>query len=116
MVTTFLEIGGIKRPIRFAYEGLLAYEQKTKRNAIEDFAKFETDNVSVTFIVNITYAGLYAGYRKEGIAIDFDEFDVAGWIGESEEVINSVLEIFVTSFPANEKKMKPPAAKAKARI
>lgn len=113
MVTTFMELGGVKRPVRFAYEGLFAYEQATGRNALSDFAAFETSAPSVTFLVNIAYSGLYAGYRKEKIPIDFVAEDVAEWIGDDPEVMNKIMELFAASFPTAEKKKTPRQTTAK---
>ena len=115
MTTTFIELGGVKRPVRFGFEGLLAYEQKTGRKALADFAQLsEADTVSVTLMVDLVWCGLHAGYRKEGIPQDFDEYDIAAWLGESPDAFEQVAKVFAESFPKAEKKTTPRPAAVKA--
>lgn len=114
MTTTFLEFGGEKRPFRFSYEGLLAYETLTGRSAIADFSNFNAEAPTITFMVNIAYAGLYAGYRREKIPIYFDVEDVAEWLGKDPAALNEIMALFAASFPkADEKKTTPQRVKAK---
>lgn len=116
MTTVFIELGGVRRPVRFGFEGLLAYEKKTDRKALSDFAALSDDlsQVSVTMMVDLVWSGLYAGYRKEGIPQDFDEFDVANWLGDAPDAFQAVMGVFAESFPSAEKKTTPRQVKAKA--
>lgn len=146
MTTTFIELGGVKRPVRFGFEGLYAYEQNTGRKALADFADYTKNAAAVyesahaeallagetpkaakeiadaaataiipmALIINIGYAGLYAGYRKEGIPPDFDEYKVAEWLGENPNAMGEIFSAFTESFPKAEKKTTPRPVTAKA--
>lgn len=116
MTTQFFEIGGARRPIRYGYQALYCYEQRTGRSAIEDFAKLgdNTGGVSVTMMVDLVVSGLEAGYRAEKIPRDFDDFEVAGWLGERQELFQEIVGLFADSFPkGEEKKTKPRQATAR---
>lgn len=114
MNTKFIELGGANRPVRFSYEGLFAYENLTKRSALADFAAFSADSPSISFMVDIAWSGLYAGYRKEGIPIDFEREDIAEWFSDRPAAFNEIMELFAESFPkVEEKKTTPRPAKQK---
>lgn len=118
MTTVFLELGGVRRPVRFGFEGLLAYEKKTGRKALSDFSALSDDlsQVSITMMVDLVWASLYAGYHKEGIPHDFDDYDVANWLSDAPDAFQTVMGVFADSFPSAEKKTTPRQVKAKATI
>lgn len=96
-----LMIGGKERPLDFTFRGLWEYENRTGRNSIEDFSALETGAVSpsVTMMVNFVLAGLIAGARVEKLPIDFDEYDVAGWLSDDPSVFVKSMGIFKDSWP-----------------
>lgn len=100
MTTTYLQLGGENRPVRYGFEALLAYEQSTGRNSVQDFASLQGGTVSVTLMVDLLYCGLVAGYRAENRTIDFDQFVVAGWLGSNVHVFEQAMAVFSSSFPS----------------
>ncbi len=116
MTTVFIELGEVRRPVRFGFEGLLAYEKKTGRKALSDFAAMSDDltQVSITMMVDLVWSGLYAGYHKEGIPPDFDDYAVASWLSDNPGAFETVMGVFAESFPSAEKKTTPRQVKAKA--
>jgi hypothetical protein len=117
-MTTYLNLEGVERPVRFGFGALYQYEQRTGRNALEDFAKMANGTVSITLMVDLLFAGLVAGHRHEKVAITFNQDDVAEWM--TPDVLNQTAALFTESFPAEpqegdgEKKTKPPKVKAMA--
>ncbi len=115
-MTNIIEIGGMNRPVRFGWAGLLEYEQQTGRKALADFASFQQgiENVSIEVMVDLVYYGLTAGHRKAGVNVDFDKHDVADWIGEDQSILADVMEAFTNSFErgleGNVERGKPKAA------
>ncbi len=116
---THIHIGGKDRPLLFGFGGLYAYEQRTGRKALDDFAKQAAagenapDNFSIVFLVDVIYCGLLAGCRAAKQPEDFTEYDVAEWIGTDTALIEKVLQIFVQSFPqaAKKKEVSQPGTK-----
>lgn len=118
---TYLYIGGQERPILFGFAALYAYEQRTGRKALEDFAGLAAqgegmpESFSIKFLVDLVLSGLVAGCRKLRQSEDFNEFDVADWLGADQTLIQQVLQIFTDSFPKAEKNAagptKPKASK-----
>lgn len=117
-MTHYIELGGQQRPVRFGMAGLYEYEQRTGRKALADFAQLSgqgIENVSISLIVELAFAGLCAGYRSEKMPIDFDAYDVADWVGLDSETIGRVMNAFTESFPHTEQGKQngaPKAAKA----
>jgi len=108
----YIEIGGKERPVLFGFGGLYAYEQRTGRRALEDFAKQAAagpeapESFSIVFLVDLVYCGLLAGCRANRLVEDFSEYDVADWLGSDTGLIEKVLAIFSGSFPQTEAKKK----------
>lgn len=100
-MTEQIEIGGKRRPIRFGWPALLEYEKRTGGNALADFQQMAEglQGASVTVMVNLVLCGLAAGYRSEKIPVDFDEYDVADWIGaDFQNIFEQITALFVQSF------------------
>lgn len=116
MTTEFLELGGEKRPVRFGFEALYSYERKTGKKALEDFQALQSGGqVPITLMVDLVWSGLFAGYRKEEIPVDFDEYNVAEWLSEDQTAFARVMELFTASLvTTSEKKTKPRPEKNKA--
>lgn len=127
-MTEQIEIGGKLRPVRFGWAGLLEYEQQTGRKALADFAEFgkaladftefgNAGGVSVTVMTDLVFYGLLCGHRTEKVAVEFDKYDVADWIGEQPEILERIMSTFTKSFPdeeGNAKAGKPKATPRKA--
>lgn len=114
-MTNYLLIGGIERPVRFGFSALYQYEQRTGRNALLDFAAMQGGQASVSLMVDLLFAGLCAGTRHEKQAVDYTQEDVADWIGNDTEVMQSAAVMFAESFDKTgegdeQKKVKPPKA------
>lgn len=118
---TYLQIGGQERPILFGFAALYAYEQRTGRKALEDFAasaaqnELTPDAFSIVFLVDLVHAGLMAGCRKLRQPVDFDEVDVAEWLTDNQEAIAKAMQIFTESFPKAEKNAPGPALPVKRK-
>lgn len=100
-MTEHIEIGGKQRPVRFGWPALLEYEKRTGGNALADFQQMAEglQGASVTTMVNLVLCGLAAGYRSERIQVDFDEYDVADWIGaDFQSIFEQITTLFVQSF------------------
>ena len=112
-MTEQIHIGGQLRPVRFGWAGLLEYEQQTGRKALADFAEFgNVGGVSVTVMTDLVFYGLICGHRTEKVAVEFDKYDVADWIGEQPDILEKVMATFTKSFPddtGNAKAGKPKA-------
>lgn len=111
-MTEYINLGGVERPVRFAMEALLQYEQRTGRNSIVDFAAMQNGTASVTLMLNLLYAGLCAGSWFVKQPINYTLEDVAVWIGSDMGTLQKAAEMFSASFePAQEgepeKKIKP---------
>lgn len=112
---TFLHIGGQERPILFGFAGLYAYEVRTGKKALEDFAALAAqgeglaDSFSIRFLVDLVLCGLQAAARKLHQPEDFNEYDVAEWLGNDTALIQQVLKVFTDSFPKPEKNALGPA-------
>ena len=117
-MTTYLNLDGVERPVRFGFGALYQYEQRTGRNALEDFTKMAGGAVSITLMVDLLFAGLVAGHRHEKVPVSFNQDDVAEWM--TPEVLNQTAVMFTDAFPAEqqegdrEKKTKPPKVKVMA--
>lgn len=115
-MTTYLNLDGVMRPVRFGFGALYQYEQCTGRNALEDFARMANGTVSISLMVDLLYAGLISGHRHEKEAITFNQDHVAEWM--TPEVLKQTAVLFTEAFPAEpqegdvEKKTKPPKVKA----
>lgn len=113
-MTNFIVIGGVERPVRFGFSALYQYEQRTGRNPLTDFAAMQGGNATISTMVDILYAGLCAGTRHLKQPIDFDQEDVADWIGSDMEVLQKAAAMFAESFEKSagegdeQKKAKPP--------
>lgn len=116
MTTEFIELGGTKRPVRFGFEALYSYERNTGKKALEDFQALQSGGqVPITLMVDLVWSGLFAGYRKEEIPVDFDEYNVAEWLSEDQTAFARVMELFTASLvTTSEKKTTPRPAKPKA--
>lgn len=80
---------------------LYKYEQLTGRAAVSDFAGLQDlTNVKLSLVVDLVYSGLACGYQAARKPLDFDQLDVADWIGEDQAVIEQVMHYFAESFPA----------------
>ena len=112
---TYIQLGGEERPILFGFAALYAYEQRTGRKALEDFAGLAaqganvSESFSIKFLVDLVLSGLIAGCRKLRQPEDFNEYDVAEWLGEDTALIQQVLKVFTDSFPKHEKNAAGPA-------
>lgn len=98
-MTTFLNIGGKQRPIRYGMAALLYYEQTTGRNSLQDFARLQEQQASITLMVDLLYCGLLNGHKHERMEVDFDQFTVAEWIGEDMSLMEQAMKAFAASFP-----------------
>lgn len=122
MGTTYIDIGGQERPLRYGFAALRLYEERTGRNSLSDFASLHSGQASVTLMTDLLYCGLANGARSEGLKVDFDEFTVADWVGADMSVVEKAMKVFSDSFPtekdggdaagAAKKKAKPWALKA----
>lgn len=90
--------------MRFGYRALYAYEKITGRSAITDFSEMQASSVSITLMVNLLRAGFEAGYYDERMTIDFDEFDIVGWMDEIPTLFQDAMTLFSESFAKAEKK------------
>ena len=95
----FIKMGGKDRPVLYGMSALRAYEEKTGRNALDDFLSLEGESVSVTLMSNLLYFGVWNGYRAEKLTLDFDEYDAADWCIEP-GVFQQAMELFKDAFPA----------------
>ena len=113
-MTDYINLGGKDRPIRFGFAGLLEYEKRTGRKALADFAELSSgiQGVSVTMIVDLLYAGLASGCRKEKVNVDFDDDDVADWITDDQSAVEKVMTAFADSFPQGGNATAEPTAAA----
>lgn len=113
----YIDLGGQERPVLFGFAALYQYEQRTGRNALNDFASMQEAG-SISLLVDLLFAGLCAGVRSEGGKVDFAPEDVAEWIGTDFSIFEKVTTYFAASFPTpdsdEEKKKKPLKAKAMA--
>lgn len=118
---TYIQLGGEERPILFGFAALYAYEQRTGRKALEDFAGLAaqganvTESFSIKFLVDLVLSGLIAGCRKLRQPEDFNEIDVADWLGEDQSLIQQVLKIFTDSFPTSKNAVGPTTRKVGSR-
>jgi hypothetical protein len=115
-MTSYIEIGGKQRPVRFGFAGLLEYEKRTGRNAVLDFQTLSEglQSASVTMMVDLVLCGLLAGHRTERVSIEFDEYDVADWITDDIGAVERIMTAFVESFPQGGNAKAGPAKKAAA--
>jgi hypothetical protein len=97
-----IEIGGKLRPIRFSFAALYEYEKNTGRNALQDFAQLQGENISVTIAADLIYAGLSLGCKTNGVMPDFTPYDIADWSFQSPDVIAKAMNIFTESFSKKE--------------
>lgn len=106
-MTTFIELGGQQRPVRFGYAGLYNYEVTTGRNALADFAKMQDgfQSVSVVHLVDLVYSGLLSGYKSEKRNVDFEKEDIVEWLDS--DTILEVMKAFAASFPEGNAKAGP---------
>lgn len=111
-MTQYLNLGGEERPVRFAMEALLQYEQRTGRNSLQDFSAMQSGTASVTLMLSLLFAGLCAGSSYTKQPVNYTLEDVAVWIGSDMTMLQKAAEMFAASFePAQEgepeKKIKP---------
>ncbi len=77
-----VEIGGETRPFRMGIRASSMICEKYNVD-LSEFDKFMDEvqqKSKIDAIVYLVYAGLYAGYKKEKLPIDFDEEDVWVWV------------------------------------
>lgn len=111
-MTEYLELGGVSRPVRFGFSALWHYEQRTGRNALTDFAAMQSGLASVSLMIDLLFAGLCAGARHEKKPVDFEQEDVADWIGNDMDALQIAATLFAQSFEKagegdGQKKTKP---------
>lgn len=111
-MTEYLDLGGESRPVRFGFSALWHYEQRTGRNALTDFAQMQSGLASISFMIDLLFAGLCAGARHEKLKVDFEQGDVADWIGSDMNVLQHAATLFAQSFEKAgegdvQKKIKP---------
>lgn len=99
MIFSSIEIGGKLRPVRFNYAALYEYERNTGRNAISDFTRMESGELSVVLATDLIFAGLSLGCKTVGKEVDFSVHDVADWVFSDPVVVEKTMEIFSESFP-----------------
>ena len=112
-MTHNIELGGQSRPLRFGMAALYEYERRTCRAAIADFSGVDAENMPLSLIVNLVVAGLVCGYKHEKRVVDFDEYDVADWMGEDSEAIVAMLEMFTQSLPKPKSGIPPATRQSK---
>lgn len=112
----YFDLGGQQRPVLFGFAALYQYEQRTGRNALQDFAAMQNGEASISLLIDILFAGLCAGSRSDGEKVDFSPEDVAEWIGGDFAIFEQVAKAFTDAFPpaTGEKKKTPLKAKAMA--
>lgn len=115
----YIQLGGQQRPVEFGFGALYRYEQRTGRNALQDFASMSGGGLpSVTVMVDLTLSGLLAGYAKTKLRWPegTEPETVADWLSDDQEALNEVMKAFADSFPQDDGKAKANGAKKKPAL
>ena len=102
----YITLGGVERPLTFAYSVAYEYEMQTGKfyeadvqdlalQVVTAGAAIGTDDVataarslSVVKFVDILHACLVVGHRKTGKPVDFSKYDVADWAGGNMDAVS----------------------------
>lgn len=102
----YIKLGGKQRPVHFGFASIRQLERLEGRTMTEIFGDIE-NNASMSTILNLTYAGLFQGARKEKKQAPESVEQVADWLDDSQDGLNEVMEAFSasmeTSFKENKK-------------
>jgi len=140
----YITLGGQERPVCFSYAVAYEYEKQTGHYYEADVAalgaqiitagaRAGTDDVataareiSMVKFIDILYACLLVGYRKERLRIDFELYDVAEWLTDNRDTVSQFATMLLEANfdlsgenqtddeePDDEKKRKPPTARKK---
>jgi hypothetical protein len=72
-------------------------------------------------LTDLVYYGMLYAHRREGVAVDFEAADVAGWVFDDAEAMTACLRFLMDSLPQNKgtgdakKKTMPKTAQANPR-
>ena len=83
-------------PVCFGFNGLKELENISGSSLLSGVNK---SNLSVTFIIQMTYVGLIHGAKKEGDKFNYTIEDVGDWLTDSPGVTGEVIKIFTESMP-----------------
>lgn len=57
------------------------------------------EHFSIVPFTDLVYYGMLYAHRREGIEIDFEAADVAGWVFDDQDAMNVCMQLFVDSLP-----------------
>ena len=96
----FYALGGKQRPVFFGMSAMFDYEQTYGTSMIGDLQKIgELESGRILPVVQLIACGLRCGCRKEGLEVDFSDYDVAEWVGENLDLVGSLVTFAAESMP-----------------
>ena len=101
-MTTIIEIGERKHPIRFGFNALREFSRMTGTT----LAQLENlgDDMTLDQAITLMYCGFKDGARKEKAPFRYDVADVADWIDEDETLIEKAFAVFEEQFSSGSEK------------
>lgn len=101
-MTTIIEIGERKHPIRFGFNALREFSRMTGTT----LAQLENlgDDMTLDQAITLMYCGFKDGARKEKSQFRYDVADVADWIDEDEGLIEKAFAVFEQQFSSGSEK------------
>jgi hypothetical protein len=72
-------------------------------------------NFSVVPMTDATYYGMLYAHRREGVAVDFEASDVAGWLFSDRKAMSACMKLLVDSLPKQDEADDPAPSEAKKK-
>ena len=101
-MTTIIEIGERKHPIRFGFNALREFSRMTG-TTLEQLENLG-DDVTLDQAITLMYCRFKDGARKKKSQFRYDVADVADWIDEDEGLIEKAFAVFEQQFSSGSEK------------